>query len=368
MNYRTLCLALVLALHTSPVGASNNIDLSTVPSRNSVQLTIYNSEDLTLVRERRLMSFKRGANQLQFSWANTLIDPTSVEIRFPGRGGLLTLVDTTFSHERHQSLVWNIESEAEAELDTEITYFTSGLTWSADYTVVANHDEKHADIDGFIKVRNSSGENYEGAEVRVVVGTINLVQKIAELARVPMGQVDALSERVRDSLRTRAAKRFMRAPAVERPAVPAMAMPAPDAPKEIIKEGLSEYFIYSIEGTETIADGWSKRLRSFDAKAVPLDVRYRFRAKEYGQQLVRMYLMRNDEASKLGTTPLPNGQVSVFHSTADGGLRYLTSQPIQYVPVGDRLELNLGRDPDVGFELKTLSAWRDEVWLKMRKP
>ena len=35
--------------------------------------------------------------------------------------------------------------------------------------------------------------------------------------------------------------------------------------KEIIKEGLSEYFIYTVEGTETIPNGWSKRMRSFDA-------------------------------------------------------------------------------------------------------
>ena len=33
-------------------------------------------------------------------------------------------------------------------------------------------------------------------------------------------------------------------------------------PKEIAKEGLSEYFIYTIEGTETIRNGWSKRMRS----------------------------------------------------------------------------------------------------------
>ena len=31
-------------------------------------------------------------------------------------------------------------------------------------------------------------------------------------------------------------------------------------PKEIKKEGLSEYFLYTIEGTETIPNGWSKRL------------------------------------------------------------------------------------------------------------
>ena len=34
--------------------------------------------------------------------------------------------------------------------------------------------------------------------------------------------------------------------------------------KQIIKEGLSEYFIYTIEGTETIRDGHAKRMRSFE--------------------------------------------------------------------------------------------------------
>ena len=41
------------------------------------------------------------------------------------------------------------------------------------------------------------------------------------------------------------------------------------APKEVVKEGLSEYFIYTIEGTETIPNGWSKRLRSLEAAKVP---------------------------------------------------------------------------------------------------
>ena len=41
-------------------------------------------------------------------------------------------------------------------------------------------------------------------------------------------------------------------------------------PKQIVKEGLSEYFIYTIEGTETIPNGWSKRMRSFEAADGPV--------------------------------------------------------------------------------------------------
>ena len=61
--------------------AQARINVVTLPARDSVQLTIYNSVDLTLVRERRVLTFRKGLNRLEFSWANTLIDPTSVEFR-----------------------------------------------------------------------------------------------------------------------------------------------------------------------------------------------------------------------------------------------------------------------------------------------
>ena len=72
-------------------------------------------------------------------------------------------------------------------------------------------------------------------------------------------------------------------------AAPAACAPPP-APKEVAKEGLGEYFIYTIEGTETIPNAWSKRLRSLEAAKVPVKIQYRYRPAEYGEQLVRMYL------------------------------------------------------------------------------
>ena len=85
-----------------------NVDLSTVPKRDTVQLTIYNSEDLTLVRETRKVTFKKGQNPLQFSWANTLIDPTSVELRFLAAADKLEVLDTTFPQAKPQMLYWNV--------------------------------------------------------------------------------------------------------------------------------------------------------------------------------------------------------------------------------------------------------------------
>ncbi|KPK38271.1 MAG: hypothetical protein AMJ65_13160, partial [Phycisphaerae bacterium SG8_4] len=60
--------------------AQAKVDLVTLPSRDTVQLTVYNSADMTLVRESRALTLRDGRNKLQFSWENTLIDPTSLEM------------------------------------------------------------------------------------------------------------------------------------------------------------------------------------------------------------------------------------------------------------------------------------------------
>jgi hypothetical protein len=182
------------ALVACSTAIAENVDLSTVPARSSVQLTIYNSEDITLVRETRVVTFKKGVNPLQFSWANTLIDPSSVELKFLTSPDQLVVLDTTFPHAKPQMLYWNVNSELDGEATIEITYFTSGITWSADYVCLAKGDESQMGFEGFVRVFNNSGEEYEDAQVRLVVGTINLVEKIAQLASVPIDQVRALAD------------------------------------------------------------------------------------------------------------------------------------------------------------------------------
>lgn len=131
---------------------AGSIDLSTLPPRQSVQLTIYNAEDLTLVREVRSVTFKAGENQLQFSWINTEIDPTSVQIEFPRGESRLELIDTIYPHNKPKFLYWTVQATEDLESRVEITYFTSGLSWSADYSFIASPDESTMDVTGFVRV------------------------------------------------------------------------------------------------------------------------------------------------------------------------------------------------------------------------
>jgi hypothetical protein len=366
INTKTLAIGMLVvwALSLSSFAHANNVDLSTVPKRDSVQLTIYNSEDLTLIRETRTVTFKKGMNPLEFSWANTLIDPSSVELKFLTHPDQLDVLDTTFPHSKPAMLYWNVKSEFDGEAIIQITYFTSGISWAADYVCIADKDENEMNFEGFVKITNHSGEEYEDAQVRLVVGTINLVEKIAQLGQVPMDKVAEMADESRLQSRNLALRGAMgRGGAGGGARSSASASEAKQ--KEIIKEGLSEYFIYTVEGTETIPNGWAKRMRSFEGQKVPFKTQYRYRPQEYGEQLVKMYLLTNNKESKLGTTPLPDGMVRLFKDNGRDGLSYLTQQQTKYVPIGDKIELNLGANPEVIFELIKLKAFRDNIWMQV---
>jgi len=351
MRRYTIIAALLLAALAGSA-AAKNVDLVTLPSRDTVQLTIYNSEDLTLVKETRSVTLKKGMNQLQFSWANTLIDPTSVEFRPLEHADEIEVADTVFPGQKPQHLIWNIESKFEGQVKVEVTYFTSGLTWSMDYVAVTDPDETVMTFDGYVRVFNKSGEEYENAEIRLIVGTINLVEKIADLARrqgipVPKGGPgrEALKRRAGRVAFARAEKAALAAPTVSRP-------------KAIVKEGLSEYFMFTVGGTETIRNGWSKRMVAVAAEDVTFDIVYRMRSYQYGPRPVRFFIWRNDAEHKLGESPLPNGRVRIFRDNGREGLSYLGEQQVRYVPIKAEIEVNLGPDDLVVYETYRRSVQR----------
>jgi len=355
MRYRAFMIILASLLAYTSAGLAKNVDLVTLPARDSVQLTIYNSEDLTLVKETRYVTLKKGVNKLQFSWANTLIDPTSVTFRPLEHKDDVELLDTVFPGQKPQHLIWNVQSKFEGQVKVEVTYFTSGLTWSMDYVAITDPDETKLHFRGYVRVFNNSGEEYENANVRLIVGTINLVEKIAELARrrgIPVPQPEGGKEKYQE----------LRLSAVHGTIARAETSTAPAGvkPPEIVKEGLSEYFLFSVSGQETIPNGWSKRMQAVEARDVPFDIVYRMRAYQYGPRPVRFFIWRNDAEHKLGESPLPDGQVNLYRQLAPpaDGLAFLARQQIRYVPIKAEIEINLGPDDLVVYETQRMGAER----------
>ena len=97
--------------------ARGGIDLVTLPERDSVQLTIYNSADLTLAREVRKLTLQKGLNKLSFAWANTLIDPTSLSLRAVERPDKVELLDVSYPPHVNSEAVWTVRSDIEDPAD-----------------------------------------------------------------------------------------------------------------------------------------------------------------------------------------------------------------------------------------------------------
>jgi len=345
--WSALACAIILAITTA---ASAKVDLTTLPTRDTVQLTIYNSADLTLARESRALTLKEGTNALQFSWVNTLIDPTSLEMLPKAHAAEIDIAELVFPPRVQNLGLWNVQSEVSGKVPVEISYLTSGLTWRAFYMGTLATDEKTMRLQGYVRVTNNSGEDYENAQVRLIVGKVHILDQIAALARrqYPYGRPTDGVPRPTVVHAPRSRGRVQKLAAM--PAMEALADMAA-APKEIVKEGLSEYFLYTIEGTETIPNGWSKRLASFNVDDVPVVNLYKFEEQRYGRNVLRFLSFTNDDEHELGDTPIPDGTMKVYR-TADqqNHLSYEGQSSFKYIPVGEEVELNLGAVADVVVE------------------
>ena len=350
---RAIWTAAFAALLAAGTARARDVDLVTLPPRDGVQLTIYNSEDLTLVKETRSITFKQGSNKLQFSWANTLIDPTSVYFRPLEHEREIDVADTTFPADRPQVLIWNVESQFEGQVPVEVSYFTSGISWNADYVMISNAAEEQASVDGYVTVVNNSGEDYAGAQVRLVVGTINLVEKIAQLAQRPQSQTTTA---IRDNKQTALLHVLEEADANDR--FYAFAGKAGGRAPQVVKEGLSEYFIFTVEGEQTVKNGWSQRMVSFRAREVPFEILYRYRPHQYGKRPVRFYILANDAEHKMGESPLPDGTIRVFRDNGRNGLGFFTAERVKYIPIKEKVELNVGTDDQLVYERVVLDVAR----------
>ncbi|MCH7558551.1 MAG: DUF4139 domain-containing protein [Planctomycetes bacterium] len=315
--------------------------------------------DVTLVREKRSLTLKKGWNWLQFMWANTLIDPTSLSLEPLAQADKIDIQQLVFPARLRELGRWLIRSEVSGQVPFEITYFTSGLSWRAFYMGTLSQDEKTMQLQGYVRVGNNSGEDYEKAQIRLIVGKVHILDQIAELAkrRYPYNRpIGILMHGIggggggiqhgRESERVDAYSDNDRLGLFE---------PHELRRKEIRKEGLSEYFLYTIEGTETIPDKWGKRLLSLDVEDIEIESLYKYDEQRWGEQTIRFVKFANDDDHNLGETPIPNGTVKIYsQADEEGYLSYVGGTSIKYIPVDEEVELNLGPARLVNVEPKLM--------------
>jgi hypothetical protein len=262
---RRLLLLSVLCLPMVKLSAA--VGLVTVPEREVVRMTIYNAVDLTLIQEARTLILKKGLNRIQYQWAGTLIDSTSLELRALNQANKIEILNVVYPPNAPATLVWEVESQIEGAAKFEISYFTSGLTWNADYVLRASPDERTAELDGWVSVTNNSGENYPKVDVRLVVGSINLVEQIRDLAtnqvreRTRQLSAQSLKKDGRELMKAAQSDPASRAFREEKSA---------DDRVEVVSARLGDYHIFSVSGVQQVINGATTRFQAITTKGSTL--------------------------------------------------------------------------------------------------
>ena len=95
----------------------------------------------------------------------------------------------------------------------------------------------------------------------------------------------------------------------------------------------------------------------FTTPGVPLTALYKFERERTGLQVVRYTSFTNSEPAKLGKEPLPDGRVQAFRlDTPDRLMTYVGATAVKYIPINEKVELELGADQNVLVK-PTLMNW-----------
>lgn len=153
---RLLPLALAAAgVFATPVWG--RIKLITLPVRERVEIQL-DHESATLVEEERIVPLVKGENQVDFSWANTQIDPNTIVFRVVDKPDVKVLSVSYPPNEA--ALVWAVGAAESGSARVRISYLLGNLQKSFNYRAVATKDEKTLVLAQYMRLKNFANEEF----------------------------------------------------------------------------------------------------------------------------------------------------------------------------------------------------------------
>lgn len=283
-----------------------------------------------------------------------------LQFSLPGEPRFPTLADDTILK---PTLDWRIHSDKAAKLEAELCYVTGGMSWEADYNIVAPEKGDVMDLTGWVTIDNQCGKTFKEAKLQLVAGDVSKVQ-------AGLGYDG-----------------FAAAPA---------AGGYKDSKPQVSEKAFDEYHLYSLPLPTTVHDRETKQVefvhaegvesrRLFIYDGVEID-RNRYNGwnyenirqdENYGTQCnPKVWVMReikNSAANHLGL-PLPKGRVRFYRRDDDGRLQFVGENIIDHTARDETLRLYTGNAFDLVGERKRThirvdsgNRWIDESFeIKVR--
>ncbi len=278
-----LCAAAVLAGFSHL--AEGRIKLITLPPRERVEVQLDNP-GATLVEEERIVPLVKGENQVDFSWANTQINPDTIVFRVIAPAAADKKLDVKVLSVSYppneQALVWSVGSSDSGSARIRISYILGNLSKNFNYRAVASRDEKFLTLAQYMRLQNFANEEYGKTELWAGFGKEFLK---------PIGLNETKEMLVSKSEKVPVRKTYT--------------------------ASMAEF---------GYLDPAQKKLR------IPMH-----------------YVLKNDKADNLGTAPLPDGKVRIFieGTDKDKATTFLGEDWGHFTPIDDEMRLYLGVAQDI---------------------
>jgi hypothetical protein len=286
----------------------------------------YVGRTVTLVRRQNGVDQEVQAELVSYNNApvwkigNEIVTGMSADhIRFPELPGNLYSRPT---------LIWTLDNEGGARHRVEASYLAGQLAWNADYVLTVTRDDKAADLDGWVTVRNGSGTSFRNASLQLVAGDLNRVKQMIDRAM---------------ELQSRRAEVASAAP--------------------MVQEAFSDYHLYTLGRKTTINNNETKQVSMLDATGFPVLKRYVVNGEQFYYRNAHhpgspikdavevFYQLKNEQKAGLGI-PMPAGVVRVYQADSRGGLQFVGEDRINHTPKDETLNLKIGNAFDVVAERK----------------
>lgn len=239
------------------------------------------------------------------------------------------------------TLSWLLQSDRSGNTNAEFSYVTGGMSWHADYNVVAPVSGNLLDIVGWVTLDNQTGKTFPNAHIKLMAGDVNKLQ--------PLGVGAGFG----------AAGFNMKA--------------AEMAPPAVTERSFDEYHLYTLERPSTLHDRETKQVEFVRASGVPsqriyvydgvtVDQNYRGYTQEnlrdvenFGVQsnpkVWAMVEFKNSKENHLGM-PLPKGRVRFYRRDTGGQMEFTGENLIDHTPSDETIRLYTGNVFDAVGERK----------------
>jgi hypothetical protein len=237
-------------------------------------------------------------------------------------------------------LEWMLATDKAGKFPAEFSYVTGGMSWQADYNIIAPEKGDLVDIVGWVTMDNQTGKTFENARIKLMAGDVNKIQP-------GMNGRNAMQMAVASG----AAASF-------RP--------------NITEKAFDEYHLYTLERTTTLRDRETKQVEFIHAAGVATRQLYvydglRIDSNRYNgwnwdnirndhsygtESNSKVWVMRefvNSQANHLGM-PLPKGRVRFYRRNDDGQIEFTGENVIDHTPRDETIRIYTGNAFDLTGE------------------